>query len=226
MNTTTRTRRTLAAAATLGLLAVPVAAYAGNDVATSGSVTAASGNGPLMPVASVPDLSNGKTTEIALDQGFLDALTSLKLTPGVVGEGQLENGSLIFPITGGNVSVFEKGAVRPYVIGQIWHEGSGLSLEAGGTTVELTDFNVDPGASKIYGDVAVNGKTAATNAYLFKADGSTLEPLKTQGSDAILTGTQVKISDVAAPLLNDTFGTDAVTPGLLVGTATITVATQ
>ena len=74
-------------------------------------------------------------------------------------------------------------------------------------------------------DVAVNGKTAVTSAYLFKLDGRTLEPLQAEGGKAILTGTKVEISDVAAPLLNKTFGTKAVKAGLLVGIATITVKT-
>ena len=38
-----------------------------------------------------------------------------------------------------------------------------------------------------------------------------------------LEGTEVKISEPAAGLLNDTFGTDAVEAGLLVGIAEITV---
>jgi len=168
----------------------------------------------------------GETTAIKLDKGFTDALTSLKLTPGVTGDAKLEDGSLIFPITGGNVTVFKPGEVSPYVIGQIQHEGSGLSLTAGGTKVELTNFNVDPGVSRVYGDVSVNGKPVVQSAFLFQLDGRTLEPLKTEGSDAILTGTKVEISEDAAPLLNQTFKTDAVKPGLLVGIATITVNTQ
>ena len=143
----------------------------------------------------------------------------------MVGTAKLEAGSLIFPITGGNVTVFEPGEVSPYVIGQIQHEGSGLSLSAGGTKVELTNFNVDPGVSRVYGDVTVNGKVAATSVFLFQLDGRTLEPLATEGNNAILEGTKVEISEDAAPLLNDTFKTDAVKPGLLVGIAKITVNT-
>ncbi len=204
-------RKTLAALAVAGLLAVPLSACApfGDD-------------GAPTPVAVVEAVS-GKTTAIKLDQGFADALASLKLTPGVVGKAKLTDGSLIFPITGGNVTVFKPGEVSPYVIGQLHHDNSGLSLSAGGTKVQLTNFNVDPGVSRVYGDVKVNGKLAATNAYLFKLDGRTLMPLRTEGGNAILQGTKVEISDVAAPLLNQTFKTDAVKPGLLVGIATITV---
>ena len=216
-------RRGIAAVAVAALIAFPVAAC-GSDGDSSGSSSSSSSSAPE-PVAAIEALT-GQSTAIALDKGFTDALTSLKLTPGVVGDAKLEDGSLIFPITGGNVTVFKPGEVSPYVIGQIQHEGSGLSLTAGGTTVELTNFNVDPGVSRVYGDVSVNGKTAATSAFLFQLDGRTLKPLQTEGNTAILEGTKVEISDVAAPLLNKTFNTDAVKAGLLVGIAKITVNTQ
>ncbi len=176
------------------------------------------------PVASIDSLT-GNTTQVTLDQGFVDALTALKLTPGTVGTAKLANGALIFPITGGNVTVFKPGQVSPYVIGQIQHEGSGLSLAAGGTKVEITNLNVDPGVSRVYGDVSVNGKLAAPAAYVFKLDGNTLKPLQSGNGTATLEGTKVEISEVAAPLLNQVFKTDAVKPGLLVGIAKITVNT-
>lgn len=177
------------------------------------------------PVA-VVDQVTGRTTAIKLDKGFVGALEQLKLTPGVRGGAKLQDGSLIFPITGGNVTVFEPGTVSPYVVGQIQHENSGLTLSAGGTTVLLSNFNVDPGISKVYGDVSVNGKLAASSAILFNLDGRTLQPLKTGDGTATLQGTRVLVSEVAAPLLNDTFGTKAVKRGLLVGVATITVKTS
>jgi len=211
--TGTVTQRRLVAAVGVAMLAVPLAACGSSD----------SGGAP-QPIARVDSLT-GNTTAIALDKGFTDALTSLKLTAGTVGTAKLQNGSLIFPITGGSVRVFKKGQVVPYVIGEIQHEGSGLSLSSGGTKVELTNFNVDPGVQRVYGDVSVNGKVAATSAYLFTLDGATLKPLTTSGNTATLTGTQVEISPVAAPLLDSTFGTDAIKPGLLVGIATITVNT-
>lgn len=223
------TKRLVAGLALTALTALPLAACSSDDSSSSSSSSntssSSSSSSAPKPVAVIEALS-GKTTAIKLDKGFTDALTQLKLTPGVTGSAKLTDGSLVFPITGGNVSVFEPGSVPNYVVGQIQHEGSGLSLTAGGTEVTLTNFNVDPGVSRVYGDVAVNGETAVTSAYLFKLNGSTLKPLQTQGSTAILEGTQVQISDVAAPLLNDTFKTDAVKPGLLVGIAKITVNTK
>lgn len=219
-------RKTLAGLAATALLALPLSACSSTDESASASTgTSSASAGAPKPVAVVDPLTAG-TTAIKLDQGFVAALKTLKLTPGVVGSAKLRAGSLVFPVTGGNVTVFKPGEVSPYVIGQLQHEGSGLSLTAGATRVELTNFNVDPGASKVYGDVTVNGKVAATSAFLFSLDGRTLKPLATRGTDAVLEGTRVAISPVAAPVLDKVFRTNAVKPGLLVGIAKITVATK
>jgi hypothetical protein len=217
-----KTRKTLAAVALIATTSLSAAACGSSSDSSSAS-SSSSAPAPK-PVASIDSLT-GNETQVTLDQGFVDALTALKLTPGTVGTAKLQDGALIFPITGGNVTVFKPGKVSPYVIGQIQHEGSGLSLAAGGTMVELTNLNVDPGVSRVYGDVIVNGKVAASSAYLFKLDGRTLKPLSTGSGTATLEGTKVEISPVAAPLLNKTFKTDAVKPGLLVGIAKITVST-
>jgi hypothetical protein len=163
---------------------------------------------------------------VQLDAGFVDALGALKLTPAPVGAGKItKDGVARFPITGGNVTYYEPGTVSPFVQGEIDHDGSGLSLTGGGKTVELTDFVVDPGASVLAGKVAVDGEIAAASAPLFFLDGRTLQPLRTQGSTAILEGTTVKLKDEAATLLNETFGTDALAGGLVIGVAKITVST-
>ncbi|WP_104127492.1 hypothetical protein [Cryobacterium sp. Y57] len=178
------------------------------------------------PLASIPSLS-GVDTAVLLDAGFGAALTSLGLTAGTVGTATLTDGSLHFPITGGNVDYYDPAeSYRPFVQGSIQHEGSGFSLSAGDTVVELTNFTIDPGTSELFGDVSVNGESAATQALLFNLYGSTLEPLKMEGDNAILTGTTVHISSVAAGLLNSTFSTEAVTDQMLVGIATITAATK
>ena len=178
------------------------------------------------PLASVPSLK-GVDTAVLLDASFGAALKTLGLAAGTVGTGTLVDGSLHFPITGGNVDYYDPAqSYRPFVQGSIKHEGSGFSLTAGSTVVELTNFTIDPGKSELYGDVSVNGKSAATQAVLFDLYGGTLKPLKMDGNNAILTGTTVHISSVAAGLLNSTFNTKAVADQMLVGIATITVATK
>ncbi|TFD67326.1 hypothetical protein [Cryobacterium ruanii] len=178
------------------------------------------------PLASIPSLS-GVDTAVLLDADFGAALTSLGLAAGTVGTATLEEGSLHFPITGGNVDYYDpQEDYRPYVQGSIEHEGSGFSLTAGDIVVELTNFTINPGTSELFGDVSVNGESAATQALLFNLYGGTLEPLQMDGDNAILTGTTVHISSVAAGLLNSTFSTDAVADQMLVGIATITAATK
>ena len=205
------------------LLTLPLAAC------SSSTKTAAPDNSK--PVAQLNDLSKGKSTAVALDSGFVAALTSLKLTPAPVGTATISKaGVATFPITGGNVTYYTPGSRTPYVVGDIKHEGSGLSLTAGtgkkAIKVELTNFDIDPGNnSHLNGDVSVNGKVAATDVKLFDLNGNTLKPLDTSTAGfGILTGTQVLVSDDAAALLDKTFGTTAVKGGLLVGVATITVA--
>jgi hypothetical protein len=212
--------RPLATLATIAVLTVGVAAC-GDDEQT----TTTSADAQPEPVAQIDTLS-GQNTEVALDSGFVDALGTLKLTPAPVGDGKItKQGVARFPITGGNVTYYEPGTVSPFVQGEIDHDGSGLSLTGGGKTVELTDFVVDPGASVLTGKVAVDGEVAAESAPLFFLDGRTLQPLKAEGSTAVLEGTTVKLKDEAATLLNDTFGTDALGGGLVIGVAKITVNT-
>ncbi len=214
-----------AATLSLGLVAC------GDD--DEGTATAAGSDAPAQtaaapePVAKI-DALTGKQTDVTLDAGFVEALTALKVTPGPVGDAKIsEQGVASFPITGGNVTYYEPGSISPYVQGLINHDGSGLSLEAGGKLVELENFEVDPGRSVLTGDVSVDGEQAAADAPLFFLDGRTLKPLQA-GDDgtAVLEGTTVKLKAEAAELLNTTFGIDALTEGLVIGVAKITVNTK
>jgi hypothetical protein len=180
------------------------------------------------PVAQVDQLS-GRATAVTLDGGFVEALQSLKLIPGPLGAASISKaGVASFPITGGNVTYYEPGSVSPYVQGEIDHDGAGLSLEGGGKRVELTDFVVDPGASVLTGKVTVDGEVAAESAPLFFLDGRTLNPLEVDEGNgtAVLEGTTVKLKAEAAELLNQTFGVDALTEGLVIGVAKITIDTS
>ncbi|MET0526275.1 MAG: hypothetical protein ABWZ91_15830 [Nocardioides sp.] len=211
----------MAAVATLPLAACSSSDSEGTEASSS---SAEAKPAVAKPVARINALS-GDSTAIALDAGFTDALGTLGLTPDVLGDAELTDGSLVFPITGGNVTYFKPGTAKPYVIGQVQHEGSGFSLTAGDTTVELSNLNVDPGVSRVYGDVSVNGEEVVSSAFLFQLRGASLKPLQVEGETAVLEGTKVYVSPVAAGLLNDTFKTDAVTDALLVGVAKITVNT-
>jgi len=228
------TRKTFVAAAALsavvGLSACGTDDQATAQAADNSSSSSSASYGRPAPVATVPAIPGG-TTAVALDPGFTSALTSLQVTPGVTGNASLDagTGTVTFPITGGDVTLYDKASgYRPWVQGSIFHQGSGLSLTAGATTIELSNFTVDPGKpARLFGDVSVNGAIAAPSAPLFDLDGSTLkDPTMNADGSAVLQGTTVKLSPEAADLLNTTLGTDALAGGFVIGVATITVNTK
>jgi hypothetical protein len=217
---------TPAAIATCATLALGAAACGSDSSSSSGGSKSASSSSTPKPAAQIDQLS-GRDTAVALDGGFVKALTSLKLTPAPVGDAKISSaGMATFPITGGNVTYYKPGTVSPYVQGKIDHSGSGLSLTGGGKKVQLTNFVIDPGKSVLTGKVTVDGKVAAPSAPLFFLDGRTLKPLESKSNGtAVLEGTTVKLKAEAADLLNKTFGVDALKEGLVIGTAKITVNT-
>jgi hypothetical protein len=190
-------------------------------VATAAACSSSGSSKDTKPIATIKSLS-GKSTSVALDPGFVSALTSLKLTPGLSGTATMSGTTVTFPITGGHVTLYKKGQVTPYVVGEIDHQGSGLTLTAGSTVVTLENFVINPGKhANLSGDVLVNGQSAAKGAELFYLDGSTLKPITTSNGVTKLTGTRVSLSNAAAGLLDKTFGTTAVKGNTLVGIATI-----
>lgn len=194
-------------------------------LATSMAACSSSG-GSKKPQGEFKTLT-GNTTSVALAPSFLAALTSLKVTPAPTGTATVSKaGVASFPITGGNVKLYKKGDVTPYVQGQLDHNGSGLSLTAGSTVVDLKNFVVDPGNnSKLTGEVDVDGKVAFKSVKLFDLDGNTLKTPTLSGGVATLTGTTVWLSTEAAGALNKVFKISAlkggVGTGVKIGVATI-----
>ena len=206
-------------------LALTLAACGSDDAGTTASTATAEAS--PTPAAAIDTLS-GEATAVTLDPSFLEGLTALQLTPATVGSATLEGARLEFPITGGNVTVFDPASgVDPYVQGLINHDGSGLQLTgANGSVVQLTDFVVDPAKSVLTGKVTANDEVFAESAPLFFLDGSTLNPLEVNEADgtAVLEGTTVSLTQTAADALNMVFETDVLTEFFLVGVAEITVA--
>jgi len=232
----------LNAAVLAGLLTVSLAACGSNDSSTgasgasssstSSSAAAAPTTAPAASpkvIATLPDLSKGESTTVTLSSEFLKGLTDLKVTPGVVGKTKLTDGKLIFPITGGSATLYEKGTTGsdPYIVGVIEHDGQGITLSAGGSKVELKNFDVDAGKSEIRTDITVDGAAFGKDVPTFIADGTNLEyPPTTEGNNAILEGTEVKLSAGAAEALNMVFKVTAFEEGFPIGVAKIAVATK
>ncbi|SCX40678.1 hypothetical protein SAMN03159343_1013 [Klenkia marina] len=233
LNKTTAKRTAVAAvamSAALGLAACSSDSGTSSSAGTSTSAAAATESTVTNPepIATIPAISGGDTA-VALDQGFLDAITGLGVTPGVIGGATLEGTTLDFPITGGTATVYDKDSgYRPFVQGAIFHQGSGISLTAGANVIQLENFVVVPSKPAIlFADVSVNGELAAPSFPLFNLNGTTLEPVTVDSSgNAILTGTKVEVSPAAAEFLNTTLGAPGAVPdNFLVGVATLTIPT-
>ncbi len=95
------------------ITALVVSAALSFGVAACGDDNEKSAGDSAKPVAQVDTLT-GVDTAVKLDAGFVDALTSLKVAPGPVGDAEItKDGSAVFPITGGNVTYYEPGTVSP-----------------------------------------------------------------------------------------------------------------
>ena len=222
----------LSAAVLAGLLTVSLAACGSNNASTGASpATSAAPSAAATPqvLKDLKDLSKGVSTTVKLDPKFLAGLTSLKVTPGVVGGTKLVDGSLVFPITGGSATLYKQGTTGsdPFVVGVIKHDGQGITLSAGGKVVKMVNFDVDAGKSEIRTDITVDGAKFGDQVSTFIADGSTLTyPPTMEGNNAILAGTTVKLTAGAAAALNKVFGVTAFTEGFPIGVAKIAVATS
>lgn len=218
----------LASALTLGLAACGSDEDTSTDPGTSTESSAPEAQAEPSPVAVLENLT-GESTQVTLDPMFVQGITDLGLTPGVTGGAEFdgEAGTVTFPISGGNATYFTPDSgVDPYVQGMIEHNQAGLTLTAGDTEVELSNFLVDPGTSMLMGKVLVNGEPfpeGGGDVPLFILDGSTLKPLEVMGDKGILEGTQVKLTKTAADALNMVFKVDALAEGFPVGIAKITL---
>ena len=158
----------------------------------------------------------GQQTSVDLNAATVAALTELGVKPGTLGSATLVGSTVSFPITGGVAVVHSDKSYKPgYVDGVVLHQGSGLSFTKGLTTVDATDFVVNPGDSMLYATI---GKTY--NFPLFFLDGSALQVTSSNGV-VHLDGTKVELTPQAAAALNAAFGTTALQPYTLVGIAHI-----
>ena len=203
-------------------------------VGLAASMAACSSSGPSKTARGTFKTLTQGTTTVVPAASFGKALKSLGVALAPEGKATANsNGSVSFPITGGNATIYNKGAVTPYVQGVIDHNGSGLTLTAGKTVVTLENFVIHPGNNSVLdGKVLVNGKVFAPTAPLFDLDGSTLKTptISSKTGYATLSGTTIYVSQTAAGALNTAFalkGTKNALPttkeAIEVGTAIIHV---
>lgn len=168
-------------------------------------------------------LIKGGRTTVYLSAGFLNALSSLHVTPGVVSPTQLYTNPVRvpFPITSGVIDLDNADT-------QILHSG-GLTLSAGGKTVTLSSFIIDntAGPLTISGLVEVNSKLVG-RVVLFDltAPDNLKLPLEPSNGQLNLKFFTVKLSMAGANALNGVFGITALSDSVEVGTAGVYAAVE
>jgi hypothetical protein len=191
----------------------------GTELGTVHLVAKGTANTYTGKVAEISRLT-GSSTSLDLNPQTAAALTSLGITPGVTGTATASGSTVTFPITGGVAVIHADKSYKPgYVDGVVLHQGSGLTLTKGSTTVSLTDFTIDPGDSVLYGNV--NGQYPAANVPLLQLNGEPLQ-ITESGGAVHLDGTIANLTPTAATALNQAFATTAFKAGMPLGTAHIT----
>jgi hypothetical protein len=163
----------------------------------------------------------GRTT-VTLSSGFVSALQTLGLTPGVVKPTALEEGKADFPVSGGAIDL-------ETARGEISHIG-GLTLTAGSTVVRLQSFTIDTtGSSPVLTGLVVVNDSLVGRLPLFNLQlpaGITL-PLKPTHEGVLeLKDVGVTLTSTAATALNGVFSTNALAGGFDIGTANVYVVFQ
>jgi hypothetical protein len=205
-----RIRSKAAASVLLGAL-VLVGAACGSKSSSSSTDNPASTAADM--VTSIPSLS-GVGTSVKLDPGTAAALKSLGVSVAPAGTATFDpaTSTVTFPITAGYAEIHSDLGHKPgYIIGSVDHAGSGLTLTAGATKVELSDFVVDPGNSLLYGTV---GGTPMIP--LLDLDGTNVK-VGSENGNVVLDGTVAKLTPTAADALNKAFKVDAIKAGTPLG---------
>ena len=219
-----RSRRTKTAAGIAGLMLVafPLAACGGTTTTSSSTDT-------VQAVATIDNLSApaGEQTQITVDQDFFaDARQPSASRPACVRRRSRRRRAVLPDHRRQRLRV--RAGQRPEL-----RRRSGPARELGSepdrrrrapprsSSPTSTSTRASPASTATSSSTARSPRPAPTCSV---STARTLKPLDTsEGGTAILEGTTVYISDVAAGLLNDTYGTDAVTDQVLVGIAKITV---
>lgn len=160
-------------------------------------------------------------TAVKLDSGFTAALGTLKVALGTLPRSGVYQGQAYFPIVGGALDLAN-------AKGEIPHAG-GLTLTAGDTRVELSDFVIDTFDAKpvLTGLVVVND-SIVDRIPLFDLTlppGFTV-PLQPASRRFItLADVGVKLNAAAADALNGVFKVTAFAGGFTVGVAKVQAVT-
>jgi hypothetical protein len=160
-------------------------------------------------------------TAVRLDAGFTAALTSLSVSLGTLPKSGVYQGQAYFPIVGGAIDLAN-------AKGEIPHAG-GLTLTAGATRVELSDFVIDTfGAAPVLTGLVVVNDSIVARIPLFDLvlpPGFAVPLTADRGRFITLSNVGVKLNATAATALNDVFKVKAFAGGFTIGTAKVQTVT-
>jgi hypothetical protein len=153
-------------------------------------------------------------TTVHLAEGFVSALGSLHVKPSPLGNSELREGVIDFPILEGE---FDPTDLKTEII----HSG-GLRLAAGGTTVDLRHFIIDTTGAKpvITGLIVLDGKVVGRVA-LFDLQIKASDLGWESKSVLVLRNVGVTLDSGAAATLNSVFHISALAGGLDIGLADV-----
>ena len=183
--------RILAALLAAGLIAVPATAAPAK---------------PVKKKSQTVKVSRGATT-LSLDAGTAQALTGLGLTVSPLMPAKADGLDFAFPVTTGKLNA------KTYA-GQIRHSG-GIRLTNGTTTVDLRNFRINIDAQPDLTARVGDARLSIADLDLSKAE------IAVKGRKVSIGNVGVALSAGAADALNKAFGTDALTGGTTLGTASV-----
>jgi hypothetical protein len=213
MKVPSRLRRRTAALATIGVLALAMAACgSSDDEETSGDAkSAAASKGPEAEFLTL----KGASTSVDLDPATAKVLADNKVSVAPVAPATVSQSggttSVSFPITQGFVSVYPT-SEPSYIRGAFSHSG-GLTFSAGGKSLQVTDFIVNPGTSTLSATVGGSGAVAQ----ILDLDGTNVKVTQDAQGQTRLDGTVAKLSATGADALNKTFGVSLFKAGIPLG---------
>jgi hypothetical protein len=160
-------------------------------------------------------------TSVKLDAGFTAALTSLSVNLGTLPKSGVYQGQAYFPIVAGAIDLAN-------AKGEIAHAG-GLTLTAGATRVELSDFVIDTfGAAPVLTGLVVVDDSIVGRIPLFDLTlppGFAVPLTADRGRFVTLNNVGVKLNPTAATALNGVFKVTAFAGGFTIGTAKVQTVT-
>ncbi len=170
--------------------------------------------------AQTKTLEYGKTS-VTLSAGFVSALQTLGVKPGVVIPSQLNNGIATFPVVAGAIDLQS-------AKGEILHSG-GITLTTSATKVRLESFIIDTKSTPVLtGLVVVNDKLVGRLPLfdIHLPSNVTLPLPLTEGYILKLNGVGLTLNSQAATALNSLFHVTAFQGGFSIGTANVYALTS